>query len=219
MPITTKHIHALIPANIIDTVHQLLNLLQRLHAFVEERRLQGIYEVIEQSRTVTLHDPEGHVATVETVQRIRFRQNHVTTISEYAWGEGELFAQYHCSPGVPVDHYQEGSRQVALISLRAQKNVGDTLTLRTHRRILRGFTRDREYWENDVYHRTRKISLCIVFPRQRPCQRATLSVRSTGQTVALGAHCYQTLPDGRQTLIWVCDKPQLHERYLLSWAW
>ena len=103
MPITTKYIHALIPANIIDTVHQFLDLLQRLHAFVEERRVQGIYEVRDQSRTVTLRDPKGRVATVDTTQRVRFRQNHIAALFDYAWGDGHILQEYRYSPGIPVD--------------------------------------------------------------------------------------------------------------------
>ena len=114
----------------------------------------------------------GHKATVETVQRMRFRQNHVTALTEYAWGQGDLYAEYRCSPGVPADYYEERSRHVVLISLRG-KSAGDTMTLRTHRLVMEGFTRNKEYWESDVYHRIQKLDLRIIFPLERPCQRAT----------------------------------------------
>ena len=203
----------------LASLTSLFELLQRIVSFVESRRLQGIYDVLEQERTVTILDASGHVATVDTVQRVRFRQNHVTALTEYAWGEGELWAEYRCTPGVPVDSYAEGSRQVILISLREHKNVGDELCLRSHRLVREGFTRSEEYWESDVYHRTGSIKVRIIFPKERQCQRATVTVRSTGKTVALGPECYQALPDGRQALCWIKDKPSLNERYLLSWIW
>jgi hypothetical protein len=219
MPITAKHLHALIPTNIIETVNRLLDLLQRLHAFIEERRLQGIYDVLDQSRTITLHDPKGRVATVDTTQRVRFRQNHIATLLDHVWGDGRILQEYRCSPGVPVDRYKEGTRHVVLISLREHKNRGDELTFTTHRQVIGGFTRASECWETEVYHRTRRLEVRLLFPRQRRCRRATVTVQSTGQTVALGPSCWRFLPNGKQELVWACDKPKLNERYLLSWDW
>jgi hypothetical protein len=210
---------ALLSTSFISFLQELLGLIRRLAALVRERRLQGIYELLDQQRTVEIHDPEGHIATVKTTQRVRFLQNHVTAITEYAWGEGELFADYRCSPGVAVDRYAEGSRHVTLISLREHKNRGDEVCLRTHRRIVDGFTKGEEYWENEVYHRTRCMTLRVIFPKGRPCQRATVTQRSTGKTVALGPECFHTLPDGRQALEWTIRRPKLNERYLLRWVW
>jgi hypothetical protein len=209
----------LLCSDLFSFANNLVGLVTRFVAFVRGRRLQGIYEVLEQRRTVTLRDPQGRVATVDTTQRVRFRQNHVTALTEYAWGEGQLYADYRCTPGVPVDFYAEGSRQVVLISLREHKNAGEELTLHTHRRITNGFLRPVEYWESDINHRTRRIELRIVFPTARRCQRATVSVPSTGKSVALGPECYHTLPDGRQALCWTNTRPRLNERYLLRWEW
>ena len=64
----------------------LFDLLKQIRESVTEQRLQGIYEVLDQQRTVTIHDPQGRVATVDTIQHLRFRQNYVTAITEYAWG-------------------------------------------------------------------------------------------------------------------------------------
>jgi hypothetical protein len=219
MSITTKYIHALIPTNVIETANRLLDLLQRLHAFVEERRLQGIYEVLEQSRTVIIHDPKGRIASVDTTQRVRFRQNHIAALLDYVWGDGHILREYRCSPGVPVDRYKEGTRHVVLISLREHKNRGDELTFTTHRQVIGGFTRASECWESEVYHRTHRLEVRILFPRQRRCRRATVAVQSTGHTVALGPSDWRFLPDGRQELVWVCDQPKLNERYLLRWEW
>jgi hypothetical protein len=210
---------ALLSTSFVSLLQEFIGLLRQAVAFVEERRLQGLYDVLEQRRTITLLDPQGHMATVDTIQRLRFRQNHITALTDYAWGEGELFADYRCTPGVPVDCYRVGSRQVLLISLREHQNAGDQLCLRTHRRIERGFVRREEYWESDVYHRTQRMQLRIIFPKERPCQRATVTARSTGQAIALGPACYQTLPDGRMALVWAKARAKLHERYLLRWIW
>jgi len=95
-------------ARTLELLNSGLALRQKLVRLLRARRLQGIYDVVEQSRSVTLLDLSGRSASVDTVQRVRFRQNHVTTLTEYAWGEGELWEGYRCSPGVPVDRYSEG---------------------------------------------------------------------------------------------------------------
>lgn len=219
MPITKQALQDLIPCNLVDTLEQLLELIQRLTAFVEERRLQGIYEVLDQSRTITLCDAKGHVATVDTAQRVRFRQNHVAALLDYVWGDGDILAEYRCSPGVAVDNYKEGTRHVVLISLRAQQSRGDELSFTTHRRVIDGFTRAHECWESEVYHRTRRMQVRLLFPPNRRCTRATVAVQSTGQTIALGPSSWRYLSDGQQELTWVCEKPRLNERYLLRWEW
>jgi hypothetical protein len=215
----TTLLRLLLDLDPIDLLKASAELFRRLRAHLAQARLQGIYEVLEQQRTVTLQDTQGKVATVETRQRVRFLQNHITALTDYIWGEGEVLAEYRCSPGVPVDRYYEGSRQVVLISLRRHYMAGEEITLRTFRRITGGFTRSEEYWEVEVYHRTMRITLELLFPPERPCRRATVTVRSSGQTVALGPEHWITLPDGRQQLRWVLDKPRLNERYLLRWAW
>lgn len=200
-------------------LRDLFDLLKQLRGSVMEQYLQGIYEVLDQRYTVTSHDAQGRVATVDTVQHLRFRQNHVTAITECTWGEGELFAAYHCTPGVPVDCYREGSRHVMLISLREHRNVGDELILHTRRRIENGFRKREEYWESDIYHRTQKMELRIIFPEERPCERATVWLVVRGVTVALGPEHYHTLPDGRHLVSWVSAKPRLNERYPFRWMW
>jgi hypothetical protein len=219
MSITKKYLNALIPTHILETLNRLFDLFQRLYAFVEERRLQGIYEVLNQTRTVIILDPKGHRATVDTVQQVRFRQNHVAALLDYVWGDGDILHKYRCSPGVAVDRYKEGTRHVVLISLRELQSRGDELSFTTHRQVIDGFTHASECWESEVYHRTRRLQVRLLFPPARRCRRATVAVQSTGQTVALGSSCWRFLPDGRQELVWVCDKPRLNERYLLRWEW
>jgi hypothetical protein len=219
MSATTDLLYTLLPSNAIEALGQLFDLSQRVATFIPERRLQGIYEVLEQRRVVTLCDPRGEVATVETVQSVRFRQNQIAALVDYVWGDGEILAEYRCSPGLPVDAYREGTRTVVLISLRELKNRGDRLVFQTHRRVVGGFLRAEECWETEIYHRTARVEVQIIFPPERPCQRATVTVQRTARTVALGPECRRSLPDGRQALIWSLDKPRLNERYRLRWVW
>ena len=114
----------------------------------------------------------GEVVTVETTELVRFRQDHVAVITEYVWGDGDILAEYRCSPGIPVDCYKEGSRHAVLVSLREHRNHGDVMTFSSHRKVGGGFTRSQECWETDVYHRTRQMEVRIIFPKERRCRQS-----------------------------------------------
>ena len=180
---------------------------------------EGIYDVLEHRTILELKDIQGEVAVVKRRQKVRFLQDHVAAITDHAWGEGEIFAEYGCSPGVPADFYQDGSRHTVLISLREIKSRRDVLKLVIRRRIVGGFRETNESWETEVSHRTMHLSVSVIFPRGRTCRRATVTQRSTSKTVTLGAKHYRFLADGRQQLTWEIRNPRLHDRYSLGWEW
>jgi len=193
-----------------------------LKGLVEEfagGKSQGIYEVLEHHTTLELQDPQGEVAVVERRQRVRFLQDNVEAISDHAWGDGELFAEYTCSPGAPVDCYRDGSRYTTLISLRQTMSRGDLFSFCIRRKILKGFLQPNECWETDIYQRTRNLSVTILFPKERRCQRATITQRNANKTVALDAERWRLMKDGRQKVTWEVSRPKLHERYALKWEW
>ena len=106
-----------------------------------------------------------------------------------------------------------------LISLREIKNRGDVLHFRVKRTRRRGFRKAVESWETDIYHRIGRLSLTLLFPKGRPCRRATVFQRSTSKTIALDAAHFRYQPDGRQRLYWEMLNPRLHDRYVLRWRW
>jgi hypothetical protein len=59
----------------------------------------------------------------------------VVAIRDHTWGDGDLFANYSCQPGVPVDVYEDCSKYNVLISLRETKDKGDVIDLRIGRVI------------------------------------------------------------------------------------
>ena len=190
-----------------------------LYERLREWRAPGIYEVRAHDTVLELKDAKGEWATVTRRQEVRFLQNHVAAITDHAWGEGDIFAEYRCSPGVPVDIYQDGSRYTVLISLREIKHRGDELNFVIRRKITGGFRKEDESWETEVYHRTGRLSVSVIFPRQRLCQRATVTQQSTSKTVALGADHSSFLQDGRQRVAWEVRNPRLYDRYSLKWHW
>jgi hypothetical protein len=191
--------------------------------FLDELRSKvsyhGMYEILEYEATLELMDEKGEAASLTRHQVIRFLQDNVVAIHDHAWGEGEIFAEYHCQPGVPVDIYKDGSRYNILISLRETKNRGDVIDLWIERVIKDGFLADEEWLETEVDHLTEHVKLAVIFPHDRPCRRATITQRSTNETVALDGQHFSTMSDGRQRVSWQNKRPKLHDLYTLKWQW
>jgi hypothetical protein len=179
----------------------------------------GLYEILEYDATLEIMDPRGEDAIIGRHEVIRFLQDNVVAIHDHAWGEGELFAEYQCQPGIPVDFYEDGSKYNILISLRETKNRGDLIDLRIERGIKGGFPQKDEWLETEIDHWVEHLKLSIVFPEERPCRRATLRQRSTNETIALNGGHFSFLSDGRQILTWQTNRPKLHDLYTIKWSW
>ena len=50
-------------------------------------------------------------------QKIKFLGDNLIAFQDYAWGDGEIFAEYQCLPGVEAGCYQETDQWNGLISL------------------------------------------------------------------------------------------------------
>lgn len=192
------------------------NLIETLR---ERFNYHGMYEILEYDATLELLDSRGETAVFSRHETIRFLQDNVVAIHDHAWGDGDLFYEYHCQPGIPVDFYEDGSRYNILISLRETKNRGDVIELWVERVVKCGFLEDQEWLETIVDHRMRRLKLAVIFPKKRRCQRATLTRRSTGKTVTLGSKHLSLLADGRQRLSWSTHRPRLHDLYTVKWLW
>ena len=179
----------------------------------------GIYEILSYDAVLELQDPEGHEATLTRCEHIRFLQDNIIAVHDHAWGNGEIFAEYICQPGEPVDFYEDGSQWKILISLRETKNRGDVMEWWIQRVIKDGFTNEQEWLETEIDHWTKKLSLSIIFPQERCCRRAILTRRSTSLTKVLDQQHFSFLQDGRQQLSWSTNHPKLHDQYRIKWEW
>jgi hypothetical protein len=103
-------------------------------------------------------DRKGERARFHKRQRVKFLQDNILAFQDYAWGEGDIFATYRCSPGMVVDRYQEGDRWNILISLRATKGRGDIEEFTIEREVTGGFTQAEEWRQVEIRHRTRRLS-------------------------------------------------------------
>lgn len=182
-------------------------------------RHPGIYEVLEYEARLELKDIRGARVDYYKRQKVRFLQDHVITYQDMAWGDGDIFADYKCSPGVPVDRYREGHRHRVLISLRQTKNRGDTEEFHIHRVIRNGFTNSVEDFQTEIDHRTCRLDISVIFPRERPAKQATLIEQNASRTLALDADHIRILPDGRQRVSWRTRNPRRYEAYIVRWEW
>ena len=212
-------LEGLLPANPIKALQWLVDALGALRSLRDTLGYHGMYQILDYDATLELKDPAGKKAVLTRRQVVRFLQDNVVAFHDHAWGDGQLFARYRCQPGVAVDFYEDGSKHNVLISLRETKDRGDVLELWIERVIRNGFQEKAEWLETEIDHLMRKVKLSIIFPKKRPCRRATLSRRSTGETALLPPKHFALLPDGRQKLTWEMRRPKLHDRYTIKWAW
>lgn len=192
---------------------------QVLSLLIFSLRRDGVYEILDYNSTLELVDSKGKTAVFKRTQKVKFLQDNVITYQDHAWGDGNLFADYACSPGVAVDRYQEGSRWNVLISLQETKSRGDVVDFHIERQVKNGFTKPEEWRQTEIQFPTKQLRLAIIFPKERPCQRAVLLEKNRNRSMPLGPKHFSALPDGRQMLSWEKRNPVRHEMYTIKWRW
>ncbi|MFC1959253.1 hypothetical protein ACFLYO_00955 [Chloroflexota bacterium] len=185
------------------------DLLRRIHA----ERAVGLYEVLDFEHTLELCDTQGKKAIYHKREKVRLLQDHVASYVDYAWGKGDIFADYQCSPGTPVDRYRRGHKHCVLISLREAKRRGDTLNISIDRTVRNGFAVTTGWSETTVQHRTHRLKLAIIFPAKRLPKSVTLLQVNQNRSVRLGPSNTEFLSRGRQRVTWQTTKPKLFETY------
>lgn len=208
-----KLLATILSSDVADSIRELIGLAGRL------RYAPGLYEVLEHDVHLTLKDRQGQRAAYEKHQRVRFLQDHVIAFQDTAWGDGDIFVNYRCSPGKAVDRYREGHRHRVLISLRETKQRGDTEEFYISRDIHQGFLTNHEYLHTEIYHRTHRLQMRVTFPHSHPPKAAWLTEANTNRTADLDSNAIQKLPDGRKQIVWRKARPRLHEGYILAWDW
>src|SRR5258706_6406287 len=98
---------ALISSDGLEVAVSLWQLAKRIIAF---KAHEGMYEVQDLDVRLELQDTKGKKATLYKREKVRFLQDNTIAFEDSAYGDGEIFADYKCSPGVPVDRYQDGYR-------------------------------------------------------------------------------------------------------------
>jgi hypothetical protein len=180
---------------------------------------EGVYDVLDYECILELKDTEGRNATIHKTEKVRYLQDYITTYQDQAWGSGNIFLDYKCSPGIPVDEYQTGQNTYKLISLREVKNKGDIDKFNIEWKMKNGFLKSVSSWGTAINQRTKKVTIKVIFPKERPPQRISIFESNLQRTLVLGAEALQILPDGRSMVVWEKGNPRLYEDYILSWEW
>lgn len=196
---------------------KLLNLV--ITKLPQWKPVPGLYEVISHDIVLELKDAKGKRAIYQKRQKVRFLQDNIVAYLDKAWGDGDIFAEYRCSPGVAVDRFREGHRYNILISLRETKNRGEVEEFHIERQIEQGFTQPVEELQSEIDHRTSDMSMAVIFPKSRPVREAHLIQQNGGRSTALDAKHFTKLPDGRQQVRWHTRQIRLYEAYILRWRW
>lgn len=215
-----KPILQLIVAFLNSDVISLLSFVLKYGRSVIGLRIhEGLYEVVDYQSTLELKDTKGHIAVLHKRQHVRFLQDNIIAYQDKAWGDGEIFADYKCSVGKPVDTYRDGHRYNILISLRGTKQRGNEEHFHIERTIKDGFTQEIEDLQTDIDHSTGKLSLRVIFPPERLPKKISVIEQNTSHSHVLSEEHKHTLPDQRLQVTWMTDRPKLFEAYILRWEW
>jgi tetratricopeptide (TPR) repeat protein len=134
------------------------------------------YEVLEQHHEFDIARPDGSLVIHRKRLRLRYL-NEVISIVDYAWGDGDLFARYSCSPGRVVDRFVSEGELWVLISLGAPRKRGDEEEITLQRTIKDGFMGAQEWVDVEALE-SRRITVSVVFPPGRPPLRAKFTRRA-----------------------------------------
>ena len=180
---------------------------------------EGMYEVLEYESVLELHDKEGKRATIKKRKKVRYLQNNIIAYQDYGWGDGDQFQEYRAKPGIPVDHYKVGYKTYILLSLREVKNKGDVDDFHIQWKIKNGFLKTDGFWETDISSHTKRMSISVIFPKDRRPHNIRLVENNLRRTKPLGTDAIVQLPDGRWQVAWRSNKLRLYEHYILRWDW
>jgi hypothetical protein len=190
------------------------------YALVTRDRFGGPYEVLSEEITWDLVEPDGSEVIVEKSRDVRFLQNNSLIWMDYAWGDGEIMAEYECSPGDLVDRFNVGDRLWLIISLKSARSRGDPEKLTSRRKVRDGFRKGREWVSWEIVEKTHHLKLSIVFPEDRACRTAYKSSKRgphLGQAIDVSDLPYAS--DGRRMLVINEKRLKVGDIRTITWEW
>lgn len=217
-PLPLELLRRLFKYSSLEWVSLALDLSQQLRRFICANPT-GPYEILDYEATVELLDTKGKLALFKKRQRVKFLQNSIIAFEDYAWGDGDILADYKCTPGIVVDKYKEGDRWNILVSLRDTKSIGDVEQFHIEQKVYDTYRKDEEWLQTEIRRATRHLIMNVLFPKGRHCIRAVLVQRSTNRATELGPDHFDILPDGRQLVSWETTHTRTYEVYTLKWRW
>jgi hypothetical protein len=138
----------------------------------------------------------------------------VGAVLDHAWGDGLVLAGYHTAAGTLGDSFRDQGRRHQMIVLPRPMARGETTRVQIRRDVVGGFTQREEWLETTVDHPIRRLRRTIVFPKARPCLRATLHVDRHERELPIIAH-----PDGHTAVRFTIGHAAANTPYTVTWSW
>jgi len=168
------------------------------------------YETQSYAGRLEFLDKAGTVAVFKRRQRIRVLASRLTVFLDHIWGDGIVFRDYWTGALEIVDVVRSRTGWVAILGLPRSYRRGETLDIRTERRIVGGFTQPIEHWESTMFAPTKWLSLDVSGPAARRARKPILSMPQ-GSDV--------NVERNRELLSLIVRKPRPHVPYRVEWAW
>ncbi len=166
------------------------------------------YETLSYEARLSLLDREGATAVYERKQRIRVLAPRLSVFVDRIWGEGILFRDYWTGGLDILEATRRKSGWVVVLQLARDYLKGESLEIRTERRIVGGFMHPEEYWGSVMFAPTRSLNLQIAARR-----------RMRAPAVSIPKTAGVALKQNRSSLAFHADNPVIHAPYQVEWAW
>jgi len=172
------------------------------------------YEVLDYRSSLVIHDSQGMRATVARRQRIRFLQDGVTAILDHAWGDGVLTSAYSNTAGELAGSINDYGRRHFVVGLKRRMRSGEVLDFEVRREVIAALTTDVGWLQTTIDHPVARVGVEVIFPKDRPCKRATLTARGTTVPLPIAE-----TPTGLSRLHDLADRPGRDVPHMLRWTW
>lgn len=220
--IVTAALGAAIAAGVLAGLLFVLFLIFMYGVSVRDR-FGGPYEISKMVNELDIQSIDGSLAVHRKQLSLEFLHNQVVAIWEGAYGDGEQFADFKCTPTSlrAVDEFVEGGRRHKVISLRRLYNRGDKIDVTFERTIKNALLDpEREAFLVDVTRRTQTLIIRIIFHKEHKCTEATLYRRhgkKSSKEPLTQSFSYNE--EGRQVIEWKKSRPKLGDTYTFEWTW
>lgn len=184
------------------------------HRLVPGGAVGSPYEIFDYRAVLVLDDPKGRRATFRRTQRVRFLQDGVAAIMDHLWGDGVILVDYHNTAGMIVESFKDQGTRHLVVDLKRPMARGEVFTFDVKRTAMEGFTEADEWLETTIDHPVQQYEQLIVFPQQRPCQRAELVMGEKVVPLEPG-----TLASGQTTIKVAIPRPHADTPYVIRWRW
>jgi hypothetical protein len=199
------------------------NIFHKIPEMINEIKLwfaaKGMFEVLDYETILEIKDRYGRKAKVTKNQKVKYLQDNIIAYQDQAWGDGEILKNYQSSKGKPVDKYRLGEMRHVLISLREVKHKGDIDEINISWDWENGFLVPTGFWGTKISHKTRMVSVKVIFPKSRPPKKAYIYFTSNRKTKELASESIKRLADGKWCIKWGIKKPKISENYVIKWEW